>query len=60
MKLIQPQKITSAYVKDQYYYDGKLYESLDTLKYIQAKDIINGLYVPVSNNIRKVFSQNQM
>ena len=56
MKLIQPQKITSAYVKDQYYYDGKLYESLDTLKYIQAKDIINGLYVPVSNNIRKVFS----
>lgn len=56
MKLIQPQKITSSYAKDQYYYDGKLYESLDTLKYVQAKDIINGLYVPISNNIRKVFS----
>lgn len=56
MKLIQPQKITSAYVKDQYYYDGKLYESLDTLKYVQAKDIINDLYVPISNNIKKVFS----
>ncbi len=60
MKLIQPQKITSAYIKDQYYYDGKLYESLDALKYAQAKDIINGLYTPISNNIKKVFSYQKL
>lgn len=56
MKLLEPQLITSAYSNDGYYYNGKIYSDLDSLKYQELNDILSGVYQSNDLSIKIVYS----
>ncbi len=56
IKLLDPQPVTSAYNKDSYYYNGKMYDDLDELKYDELNDLLSGAYKSDDLSIKVVYS----
>lgn len=54
MKLLKPQRVTSASPNTGFYYNGKIYDNLDKLKKEQLIDIINGTYSLIDDSKMKL------